>query len=169
MIIVIEGANCTGKTTVCAELARRLNTESIHFPTKNGDVGVNSYYGELFRKTGKQKYARLDFKENERLLEGKVVDRMWHSNYVYSKLAGEEAKLVASHGHYTFTLYASDDLLKERLFARVKDCDYTERNKEKILQQLSEANKLFQQIALRKICVDEKTVDEIVCEIMKEL
>jgi deoxyadenosine/deoxycytidine kinase len=140
MVIVIEGSNCTGKTTVAKLLA--IGHYYIHFPTAKGDIfpGINTTYGELFRQTGNQSYARMDIEANIDAIEAignVVVDRFWLSHAVYGNTIPMPLRWK------TVILYGSDDLLTDRFATRIKDCAYTEANKITIANQLIANNDKF--------------------------
>jgi cytidylate kinase len=165
MIIVIEGSNCVGKTTVAKYLANRLGYHYVHFPTAKGDVfpGINTEYGELFRQTGDQSYAKLDIETNIRAIEkigNVVVDRLWISHLIYS---GNDILLDCPY--HTVILYASGELLTKRFVTRSKVCNYTEHNKEFIYKQIIQHNDAFINLGATKnipmICVDSLSVEEI--------
>lgn len=164
MIIVIEGSNCVGKTTICKQLAKKIRYSYVHFPTRAGDKfpGIDTTYGELFRSTGEQRYAKIDIEINLPAVEAVgnvVVDRMWLSHYVYSQSNFQE------YPYYTVILHGSEDLLVERFKNRIKDCDYTNNNRESILGQIIYHNQKFIEMGTQHnipmINIDDLSVDDI--------
>jgi thymidylate kinase len=155
MVIVIEGANGTGKTTLAMNLAKVMSYEYVHFPTKNGDKfpGLITWFGDLFRATGNQKYARWDMDVNEKIIAKHakvVVDRMRLSNYVYSIINFE---IPGEYNRFKeITLVMNPDLLVGRLSHRDNHCAFEDKNT--ILEQLTKANNLFEMHGSRIINVD---------------
>jgi thymidylate kinase len=177
MVIVIEGANGTGKTVLAKRLAKKLGYEYVHFPTKRGDSfpGLVTWFGELFRATGDQKYARWDMDVNERAIskcDKVVVDRMRLSNYVYSILNFLDPQMcpLFSETEQTYkeiTLVMSPALLSERLSRRDIHCEFE--TKEKIIAFSEKANKLFETYGSQIVYVDGLNEDQILAKVMSIL
>lgn len=170
-MIIIEGSNCVGKTTVSRLLASKLGYHYVHFPTEKGVIyglDIDTKYGDLFRKTDDQKYAKLDIDTNMIAIEAAgnvVVDRAWLSHTVYSG-----GIPPTNYSWNTVILYGSSDLLMSRFYSRKKDCNYTNTNRIAILRQIINNNDRFIELSksmnIPLLCIDGLTPGEIITMIL---
>jgi len=192
MLIILEGANGVGKTT----LTHNLGFEYIHFPTGDNKCSESilnhhlytDHHGLNFRRhpypENAQKYARLDILSNLHVLneiaQDKIVisDRSLLSNLIYS--SNQHDKVIYEYLN-AFTcevifiiLYADNvNLLIDRIMSRKKDDDLTNKLMTRIKNQTRNRNQAFKNynldssqlesdISIFKIPIDNLNPDQMV-------
>jgi len=112
IIIVIEGADLTGKTTFINELSKRIkNSIKIKLPKV---IDLNRNQAQIERLINNAAYVEMDSEKNVVWL----VDRFITSALIYSKFQKRETYLsikdIESKNHLIFILYASENVLRKR-------------------------------------------------------
>lgn len=111
MILLVDGPDGTGKSTVCSILSRNLELPVVKMPNmkKYFELGLTEEFSELFNET------ILQFKDRSFIL-----DRGFPSSLVYNKVYNRGANLEYLKnfedrlGCQVFILYGDDQVLFER-------------------------------------------------------
>lgn len=146
-IFIIEGVDCTGKTTLAKELAKRTGYEIVKGSSfeiaKNGANYMFEYMSRLLDR------------------ENIIIDRFFHSNWVYSdvynydKMTIEQFSALANkvnHRALLVYLYANPDTIIKRMRERgenyvdEKDVEILLQKYQEIFQHSVLGNKMVIQI-----------------------
>ena len=201
-IVVLEGANCIGKSTTCKYL-ENAGFQYIHFPSSSTDLKKGNIskwiasqreydptWGDMFRNEStdsiyRHGYAKLDILTNLKAIikvskvKDVVIDRMSLSNSLYNNGSDKMQFtdmiyriLIENNVDFkTIVMYTNNPaVLKKRLMARDKDCEYTKKNIEFINKTNTYINTMYKSLPERsyieKVCVDDLEPYEVYMTIM---
>lgn len=177
MYLVIEGCSGIGKTSIAKYISENYQLEYFHFPTTSTDIDkhrnknirdlLNPYWGDLYHASNydheKRIYSKLDMMTNIDILKININISII-DNFVYNHAINyHDDSLIEKINNMINPLYVilySDNI--NEILNRSHVCNPITREK------ITASNNKYKTIpSVKKICVDDKTIEEITNEILQ--